>query len=245
MRRRYLIGKRGRAAVHMRKVTVRMKDGKPMEGPDGKPMVDEEGPMIIGYASVFYDGTPETQFELWPGVVERIMPGAFAEAVKGDVAGLRNHNPDMLLGRTTADPPTLMLEEDKTGLRYEIMPPDSPCGHETVESIRRGDLQGSSFAFNITKETWVEEKTKDGFTIEVRQIEEVILYDVGPVTFPAYEASSTGLRSTDGDVAEARASYEKWRATREAKRRAPSAASVLSRGAIMARARVVELVDQG
>jgi len=229
MRHLILIGQRGRPHVQTR-------TAKRADGPDGKPMPEAETPMIVGYASVFYDGTPWTQYNLWGNVVERIMPGAFTEAIKGDCAALRNHNANMLLGRTTADPPTLRLHEDKIGLHYEIDPPQSMCGMETVESIRRGDMQGSSFAFRITKEMWSEEKTPEGMMLEVRSILAVELYDVGPVTFPAYEASTTGLRSS-GEVDEARASYARWQ---ESKRSAGPC-----RESIMARARVVELTEAG
>ena len=230
MRHMLLIGKRGRPHVQTR-------TAKRADGPDGKPMPESETPMIVGYASVFYDGTPGTQYNLWGRVFERVMPGAFAEAIKGgDVAALRNHDANMLLGRTTADPPTLRLAEDKIGLRYEIDAPQSACGAETVESIRRGDMQGSSFAFRITKEMWSEEKTPEGLMLEVRSILAVELFDVGPVTFPAYEASTTGLRSS-GEVDEARASYARWQ---ESKRSAGPC-----RESIMARARVVELTEAG
>ena len=149
-----------------------------------------DGPaMIVGYASVFYDGTPETEYQLWDGYVERIMPGAFDRAIReDDVRGLFNHDPDHLLGRTLAE--TLRLSVDQRGLRYEIEPPDTQLGRDLVASIERGDLTGSSFAFTVTDEVWrvVEE-------VHIREIEGVRLYDVGPVTYPAYEATTTGLRS--------------------------------------------------
>ncbi len=182
----------------------------------------DELPTIVGYASVFYDGTPGTQFELWAGVVERIMPGAFTEAIKGDVAALRNHNADMLLGRTTAPTPTLRLIEDRIGLRYEIDPPDTATGAETVKLIERGDMQGSSFAFKIKEETWSQESIA-GMTVEVRNIIKVELFDVGPVTFPAYKASTTGL----------------GRGTPQPSR----GVGRTSRDAIMARLRVVEITE--
>ena len=41
------------------------------------------------------------------------------------------------------------------------------------------------------------------------------LYDVSPVTFPAYTSTSTGFRA-EGDVNEAKRSYEAWQARRYA-----------------------------
>jgi HK97 family phage prohead protease len=47
-----------------------------------------------------------------------------------------------------------MLREDASGLYCEISPPDTTTGHDTVESIRRGDLDGMSFGFGAVDESW-------------------------------------------------------------------------------------------
>lgn len=145
---------------------------------------------IVGYASVFYDGSPGTEFELYSNTVERVLPTAFDRAVsqRDDARALFNHDPNNLLGRLSAG--TLRMMVDNRGLRYEIDPPDTQVGRDVLAMIRRGDLSGSSFAFEVTDEMWVKESGK-----RIRQIRGVKLYDVGPVTYPAYEATSTGLRS--------------------------------------------------
>ena len=91
--------------------------------------------------------------------------------------------------------------------------PRSTSG-EVAASIARGDLTGSSFSFRINgKEGQRFEKAK-GY--DVRHIVDVDLYDVGPVTFPAYEGTTTAVRSGDcGDAIEAR---DQWAAEREAER---------------------------
>src|SRR5262245_48363063 len=63
------------------------------------------GVVITGHAARYYDGTPGTEFVLWPGVVERIAVGAFNRAVReGDnAAALFNHNSDIILGRVSAN----------------------------------------------------------------------------------------------------------------------------------------------
>ncbi|MCA9167579.1 MAG: HK97 family phage prohead protease [Planctomycetales bacterium] len=53
-------------------------------------------PAITGYAAKFYkENDPGTQYQLWPGAYERVMPGAFASVFKrrDDVRGLFNHAP--------------------------------------------------------------------------------------------------------------------------------------------------------
>ena len=176
----------------------------------------EQLPEIHGTAAVYYDqnNRAATQYELWPGHVERIREGAFHDAVKeDDVRALQNHDSRLLLGRSAAD--TLNLTLRNHGLDYEIDTPDTLAGRDTITSLQRGDLTGSSFQFNLREggSNWEEEETDDGITIYVRNITKVRLFDVGPVTFPAYTGTSSGVgRSSlclsDCRSAEARSELE-------------------------------------
>lgn len=152
----------------------------------------EDGVQVaVGYGAVFYRaGDSGTEYELWKGAVERIDKAAFNEALArpDDVRALFNHESDHLLGRLSAK--TLRLSTDERGLRYEIDLPDTQTGRDVATSIERGDLTGSSFAFQPEVVAWEEDGDR-----EVRTIKSVRLYDVGPVTFPAYEAASTALRA--------------------------------------------------
>lgn len=159
---------------------------------------DAKKSRLAGYAAVFYrQDDPGTEYWLWSDMVERIMPGAFDRAIKSDdVRALFNHDPNLVLGRSKAS--TLTLSTDETGLSYEIDPGDTQIGRDVVSHVRRGDVTGSSFSFVPTKITWSEEtRNTNGqeSKIWIRQIDEVTLYDVGPVTFPAYEASSSTVRN--------------------------------------------------
>lgn len=166
---------------------------------------DGKTPKIVGLAAVTYNGTAKTQYKLWDKTFERIMPGTFDRAVaEDDVRGLFNHDPNQLLGRATAG--TLSLAVTKRGLAYEITPGDTTVGRDVLEHVRRGDLQGSSFSFTVTDEAWRKEKG-----ISIREITGVNLFDVGPVTFPAYEATTTAIRA-ESDLGEARASFDRWEA---------------------------------
>lgn len=154
---------------------------------------DENQPTISGYAAVFYrDGDPSTEYELWPGAVERVMPGAFNDSLKmDDVRALFNHDAQSVLGRSKSG--TLRLSVDNTGLRYEITPADTTLYRDVAAMIKRGDVDGSSFSFQIVgQDTWT--RSADGR--EVREIRSVKLYDVGPVTFPAYQGSTSEARSS-------------------------------------------------
>jgi HK97 family phage prohead protease len=186
-------------------------------------------PTIVGYASVFYrEDDPGTEYRLWSDVVERIMPSAFDRAVKeDDVRGLFNHDPNQILGRNGAG--TLRLSVDKVGLRYEIDPPDTAQAAAVVEAIRRGDVTGSSFGFLPDANT-IREERRDGKWVTIVEREAVRLFDVSPVTFPAYESASAGLRAAD--LGDTRAEVEAWRARQRAR---------LSRDVIEATARAVEI----
>lgn len=173
----------------------------------------ENGVSVIeGYAAVFYRaGDPGTEFELWDDLVERIMPGAFDRALRDgdDVRGLFNHSPSEVLGRSVAK--TLRLSVDQIGLRYEIDLPDTQRARDVAVSIERGDISGSSFAFGSERIVWVQEEKR-----MIRQVESVRLYDVGPVTYPAYEGTSTGVRSSDVEVIRREANAFRAERSREA-----------------------------
>lgn len=170
-------------------------------------------PLIVGHAAVFYrQGDLGTQFELWPGAVERIGHGAFDRAIRErqDVRAMFNHDPNGLLGRTLAE--TMRLGKDDVGLTYEIEPADTQIAHDVLEHLRRGDLTGSSFSFIARKELW--EETDDGRP-DIRTILDLDLFDVGPVIFPAYESTTAGVRAGAG-VQDARSSWNAWQAQRRA-----------------------------
>jgi HK97 family phage prohead protease len=158
----------------------------------------EDGkPVIVGYAARYYDpADPGTEYRLWSDVVERIAPGAFDRAIaEDDVRGLFNHRAEFVLGRKAAG--TLRLSTDAKGLRYEIDPPDTQVARDLIESLKRGDISGSSFAF-LTRADTVE-RSADGYVVTLRDVE---LFDVGPVTYPAYTAAESGVRSDAGAAGE-------------------------------------------
>lgn len=148
-------------------------------------------PKITGYAAVFYRADePGTEFRIYDDVAERIGPDAFTDTLKtADVRGAFNHDMNQILGRSSAG--TLRLSVDARGLKYEIDPPNTQAGRDAVELLRRGDVNGSSFAFVPRSTTY--ERAKDGAVVLVRN--KVDLIDVGPVSFPAYTGTEAGVRS--------------------------------------------------
>jgi HK97 family phage prohead protease len=146
---------------------------------------DGANPMIAGHAAVF-----DTPTDIGGWFTEVIAKGAFKAAIKrDDVRALWNHNEDYVLGRT---PKTLRLTEDEKGLAVEIDAPQTQLIKDMVLTpMQRGDVNQMSFAFQVTKEQWDQSDPKN----LVRTIQEVKLYDVSPVTFPAYPTTDASVRS--------------------------------------------------
>jgi Escherichia/Staphylococcus phage prohead protease len=168
----------------------------------------EEPPRIGGYAALF-NSRSHLMNERGAVFVERIEPGAFTKTLKqGDVRALLNHDPNWLLGRTKSG--TLRLVEDDRGLSYEIDPPNTQWARDLMTTMRRGDIDGSSFSFQATREAWGTAEI-DGAEVDERRLIEVRLYDVSPVTFPAYPATTSGVRSFGAGVVDD-LSAEDWRA---------------------------------
>ena len=122
------------------------------------------------------------------GFREKIAPGAFAESIKNDdIRALFNHDSNFVLGRTSAG--TLNLFEDAKGLMMEVVLPDTQAARDLWQSVSRGDITSQSFSFNAIRDEY--KNTPDG---QIRTLLEVKLFDVGPVTFPAYESSDIQAR---------------------------------------------------
>ena len=154
---------------------------------------------IFGYGSVYYDVTPETEYRIWDNYVERIMPGMFDRAIREqhDVRGLFNHDSNIILGRSTSG--TMLLALDSKGLRYEIdYDPNDPDHVRVKAKMDRKDVTGSSFSFDPME--WTIREEGDLTVVEMR---DCVLYDVGPVTYPAYEGANSGMRALKRSDAEA------------------------------------------
>ena len=124
------------------------------------------------------------------GFVEMAAPGLADKTIQEqDIRALVDHDISKIIGRSGAG--TLRLESDGTGLRYEIDLPDTTVGRDIAVSLDRGDVVGSSFGFRALEDEWSE--TEQGFPL--RTLKQIVLRDVGPVTFPAYPDASAALRS--------------------------------------------------
>ena len=153
----------------------------------------DKRPHIIGYAVVYGVRSQKMFFGR-----EIIMPGAFAKSLKrgDDVIATVDHDNGKILGRRSVG--TLKLRSDDRGLAVDIDAPDTTASRDVQESIRRRDVQGMSFEFRTITDKWRKEAGE-----EIREVHEADLFQVGPVTNPAY---------TQTDATVAMRSLEKWRA---------------------------------
>lgn len=154
-------------------------------------MAEGATPVITGYAAVFNEPSNEMPW------IEEIDPHAFDAVLKQnpDVRALWNHNADHVLGRTTAG--TLELRLDSKGLAYTVQPPETTVARDLMISMRRKDVTQSSFSFICSRDQW--KNNPDG-TVTRRILEFSELLDVSPVTFPAFDAATSGVRSLPGTM---------------------------------------------
>jgi HK97 family phage prohead protease/HK97 family phage major capsid protein len=145
---------------------------------------EENGERIIeGYAALYDNETNIGPFK------ESISRGAFDNVLDNDVRALINHDPSLVLGRTSSG--TLELTTDDVGLKYRVKLGNQQYATDLYESIQRGDISQSSFAFTIKDQTWSEDRSS-------RSVDEVAqLLDVSPVTYPAYKEATVVAREEE------------------------------------------------
>ena len=148
---------------------------------------EENGERIIeGYAALYNTETNIGPFK------ESIARGAFDNALNSenlDVRALINHDPSLIIGRTSSG--TLELTSDDIGLKYRVKLGNQQYATDLYESIQRQDISQSSFAFTIHSQQWSEDRSS-------RTVEEVAqLLDVSPVTYPAYKEATVVARKEE------------------------------------------------
>lgn len=161
-------------------VVTRERETRFLEGAEIRMEADESH--ISGYLA---------RFDVWSEKImwfrERVRPGAFTKTLQeSDVRCTFNHTPSLILGRMSAK--TMEVSEDAVGLRFRTKLPDTSYARDLRESIKRGDVTGCSFTFDVIKDSWSEDQKE-------RDLSEVRLYEGGPVTFPAYPQTEVSVRA--------------------------------------------------
>jgi uncharacterized protein len=167
---------------------------------------EEEQNRVSGLGLVYKEET-----ELFPGFKETIRKDAFKESIERNrdrpIKSYFNHDPSNVLATTESDPPLIVKNRDE-GVFYEAEIPDTTYGRDLKVNLARKNVQGSSFAFNIASEDG-EKLWEDEDGIVHREIIKGELYELGPVTDPAYLQAEAGLRSAEKMMKEYREKTKK------------------------------------
>ena len=144
-------------------------------------------------------GTPVV-FDIWTEIHgwegdfrERIKPGAADVTIadRGDkIQVLYNHGFDPSIGQKPLGK-IKSIRADKIGVHVEVPLSDTSFNRDLQVLLEDLALDGMSFRFDVIADQW-EKMDSD---LPERTITELRLHEVGPVTFPAYEAAAAGVRS--------------------------------------------------
>lgn len=182
-----------------------MKKEKEIRGVSFRATVEDGSRHVEGYALLFdTDSRP-----MWGGdMIERIAPTALEGVLeKSDVLCLMNHDERRgVLARCRMGEGSLKLQVDTRGLKYSFDAPGTALGDELIESLKRGDISESSFAFTVEDEIWT--KKEDGTYVRtILKFERI--FDVSPVYYPTYEDTTVALRSLNDKKEEEQREIEK------------------------------------
>jgi hypothetical protein len=146
--------------------------------------------MLVGYG-IRYNKLSKNM----GGFVERARPGLAAKTLQEqDIVSLFNHDPNNLLGRKGAF--TLrFIDEPSKGVQYNVDLPGTQLGRDVAVLAARGDIPGSSFGFMAVGRAGAGFVGRSESGLPIRELREIKVRDMGPVTFPAYEGTDVALRS--------------------------------------------------
>lgn len=152
-----------------------------------------DGFTLEGYGAVFES---PTRIDSWEGKFDEVIArGAFSKTIKERRPVLQfDHGRDAATGSVPIGAIEEIREDDR-GLFVRARLHDNARVEPIRQAIASGAIDGMSFRFRVTREEWDESKD-----VPVRTIREVELFEVGPVVFPAYAATSVGVRSLLADL---------------------------------------------
>lgn len=149
---------------------------------------EADGLTLDGYAAVF---NSPTTIASWDGeFIEDIAPGAFKRSIRAKTPVLQfDHGHHPLIGSLPIGS-IRKLAEDSHGLHVVARVFDNWLTQPLRDAIAEKAITGMSFRFSVIKETNTIKGDKN-----YRTLNEVKLYELGPVVFPAYADTSVALRS--------------------------------------------------
>jgi HK97 family phage prohead protease len=158
---------------------------------------------IVGYALKFNQPSNDL------GFIETIDKHALDNTDMTDVVALINHDPNLVLGRTTSG--TLKLKVDDIGLYFEVTPSNTSYARDLIANMEAGNITQCSFAFVVTDDgdNWQIDEETGEITRTILDIAK--LYDVSIVTFPAYSQTEAVVAQRKAQDLRAEAEQRKAR----------------------------------
>ena len=132
---------------------------------------------FVGKAIVY-----DSETRICDGVLEKIAKNAFEHSANtDDIRCLFNHDPNLVIGRTTSG--TLKLKKQDDGIYFHVRPPGTEWSRNLIESVKRGNITQCSFGFTVDDEIFTPSSNGN----ICRTIRDSKLFDVSIVTYPEYE----------------------------------------------------------
>ncbi len=166
---------------------------------------DGDGRTLVGHFAVFNEWTEINS--LWEGnFLERFAPGSFKKTFREQRDRMRvlfQHGFDPQVGDKPLGPIDVLMEDStgertgKSGAYYEVPLLDTSYNRDLQPGLEAG-LYGASFRFRTMREELVEEPAVSEHNphgLPERTIKEAQVMEFGPVTFPAYDGATAGVRS--------------------------------------------------
>lgn len=175
----------------------------------GDEAVQGDGRTLSGYAAVF---NAATTINSWEGRFdETIAPGAFRKTLRERTPIMQwDHGHDSRVGSVPIGVYQTLVEDER-GLKVD----GRLFANDVVEPVRQAieaqAVRGMSFKFQVTRDKWTDNagvvvRDEELFNLLYdagergplnREIQEIKLFEAGPVSSPAYNQTSVGVRSAE------------------------------------------------
>lgn len=144
-------------------------------------LMQDGHPIVVGSAIVFNEWSCDLG-----GFRERILPGA--PVLDPDLKALFDHQTAYVIGSLRAGTMDVSVTDDCVGMTAR--PPETTWAADMLTSMKRGDIDGMSFAMRVREDKWY---------VEAGQVcRDVIAADVAELTItsmPAYPQTTAEARS--------------------------------------------------
>lgn len=151
-----------------------------------------DGRTLEGFAATY--NTPARIRDLQGDFEEVILPGAFTRSVSQRMPVMQwDHGKDPRVGTVPIASIKVLDPDHAKGLFVRARLFDNPVIEPVRQAIAEGAVRGMSFRFGVPEkgDVW----TRRAGDVDLREIRDADVHEVGPVVFPAYDTTSVSVRS--------------------------------------------------